>query len=116
MQEVKFRLVVELDQLSRMRSKIELEEIGSGDLHFELSGRIVNPHGHTLVGVLDVESPLPGSENKAIRFEMQSGSWQPMGSWVLSQARDELIINAETEPKFPDGVLTIEFNAVPTKG
>ena len=113
MQEVSFRLVNDLDQLSRMRVHIDLDEIGDGELYFDLYARVVNPHGYKLVGVLDVESPLPGSENKANRFELESGHEQPMGRWRLTSARDVLIINAETEPALPSGVVTFEFHAIP---
>ncbi|MCB1188086.1 hypothetical protein KDL29_13050 [bacterium] len=113
MQEKTFRLVVDLNDLSRLNAKIDLEEIGDGELDFELSARLVNPHGHILTGVLDVESPLPGSENKATRFEIQPGEWQFMGYWKLSSARDELIINADLEPRMPNGVVTFEFHAKP---
>jgi hypothetical protein len=111
MNEVTFRMVADLDQLSRMHMHIDLEEVGSGELHFALLARIVNPHGHELVGVLDVESPLPGSENKAVRFKMAAGEEQFMGTWQLSSARDVLIINAETVPRLPNGVVTFEFRA-----
>lgn len=113
MQEVTFRMIADLDQLSRMRMHIDLEEIGSGQLNFELHARLINPHGYELIGVLDVESPLPGSENKAINFKMTTGQEQPMGIWQLSAARDVLIINAETEPRMPDGAVTFEFRATP---
>ena len=111
MSDVTFRLVVDLNDLSRLNAKIDLEEIGSGELDFSLNARLVNPHGHSLTGVLDVESPLPGSENKAVRFTIEPGEWQFMGNWKLSTARDELIINADLEPKMPNGVVTFEFRA-----
>lgn len=113
MQECTFRLVADLNDLSRLHEKIDIEEIGSGDLEFQLSARIINPHGYKLSGVLDVESPNPGSENKAIRFEMAPGEWQPMGTWRLSSGQDELIINADLEPSMPNGVVTFEFHAKP---
>lgn len=113
MKEVIFRMVADLDQLSRMHLHIDLEEIGSGELHFSLNARMINPHGHELVGVLDVESSLPGSENKAVRFKMGTGEEQFMGNWRLTSARDVLIINAETMPLLPDGVVTFEFRATP---
>lgn len=115
MKEVNFRQVADLDELSRMHLKIDLEEIGHGELNFELSGRMINPHGHTLIGILDVESPLPGSENLAIRFNMAVGTWQPMGSWKLSTGHDELIINGEIDPRMPNGAVTFEFHAYPVK-
>ncbi|MEZ5339191.1 MAG: hypothetical protein R3F46_13150 [bacterium] len=113
MQEVTFRMVADLDSTSRMRAKIDLEEIGSGELNFELSARLINPHGHELVGLLDVESPLPGSENMAERFSLHVGTWQPLGRWRLTTGRDELIINAEIEPRMPEGAVTFEFHAFP---
>lgn len=105
------RIDVETDSEGRINISHRFDEIGHGESEFDMEVKLIRPDQTGLSGILDVESPKSGSDNKAQPFELTTGDSVKLGRWKLSPEQNQIKLIGQTQPRLPNGVISLEFNA-----
>lgn len=104
------RIDVETDNEGRINISHQIDEIGHGNSEFNMEVKLICPNHTGLSGILDVESPRSGSDNKAQPFELTTGDTARLGRWKLSSEQNKLKLIGQTNPRLPNELISLELN------